>query len=52
MALPGRCMVVKENFSRDMVDAFSSDLDSAVEKVLSADGTAEANRGKARQPVC
>ncbi len=45
-------MVVKENFSRDMVDAFSSDLDSAVEKVLSASGTAEANRGKARQPVC
>lgn len=45
-------MVVKENFSRDMVDAFSSDLDSAVQKVLSADGTAEANRGKARQPVC
>lgn len=35
-----------------MVETFSSDLDSAVEKVLSAEGANQASRGRARQPIC
>lgn len=44
-------MVVKENFSREMVDIFAADLDGVVTRQLDQRARA-GKRGEARQPVC
>jgi glutamate decarboxylase len=45
-------MVVKENFSRDMVDMLGDDLDDALADLLGAKPTARKRRAAAARPIC
>jgi hypothetical protein len=45
-------MVVKENFSRDMVDMLGDDLDDALADLLGTKPTARKRRAAAARPIC